>query len=42
MDLILDKNDYTFWYKSVISCVEVYDKQIIYYASNLSALWVKS
>ena len=29
MDLILAKNDSTFWYKSVISSVEVYDKQII-------------
>ena len=29
MYLILAKNDKAFWYKSVISCVEVYDKQII-------------
>jgi len=29
MYLILAKNDKTFWYKSVISSVEVYDKQII-------------
>ena len=29
MYLILAKNDSTFWYKSVISSVEVYDKQII-------------
>ena len=29
MYLILTKNDKTFWYKSVISSVEVYDKQII-------------
>ena len=28
MYLILFKNDWTFWYKSVISSVEVYDKQI--------------
>jgi hypothetical protein len=27
--LILAKNDQTFWYKSVISSVEVYDKEII-------------
>jgi hypothetical protein len=27
--LILAKNDQTFWYKSVISSVEVYDKHII-------------
>ena len=29
MYLILAKNDKTFWYKSVIFSVEVYDKQII-------------
>ena len=28
MYLILAKNDKTSWYKSVISCVEVYDKHI--------------
>ena len=31
MYLILAKNDYTFWYKSVISSVEVYDKHTYMY-----------
>ena len=28
MYLIIPKNDKTFWYKLVISSIEVYDKQI--------------